>query len=115
MNTRRIITFTTLAIISVVAAYPALAQTATWMTPAQTGVTSLTTTLVTMGGGLIGLSIVGFGLWAALTHRINWPTLWIFFISGMLVTVGPAAITWFISLLQGSGGTTGVSATGITL
>ena len=103
MNIRRSLTLTALAVLAVAVAHPALAQTASWMTPAQTGVTSLTTSLVTLGGGLIGLSIVGYGLWAAMTHRIDWGRLWIFFIAGMLVTAGPPAIMWFIGLLQGGG------------
>lgn len=80
---------------------PALAaSSADWITPVGDGVTSLTTTLVTIGGAIIGLSIVGYGLWAAMTQRIDWARIWVFFVAGLLVTVGPAAIIWFIKIMQ---------------
>lgn len=93
-----------LALASILAV-PALAASgsADWIAPASEGVTSLTKSLVTIGGALIGLSLVGYGLWAAMTQRIEWPKIWVFFIAGLLVTVGPAAITWFIDLMQKSG------------
>lgn len=81
---------------------PAWAADADWISPASEGVTSLTTSLVTIAGGLIGLSIVCAGIWAAMTQRIEWQRIWIFFVAGLLVTVGPTAITWFIALMQKS-------------
>lgn len=84
-------------------ALPALAAgggSADWIKPAEEGVTSLTTSLVTIGGALIGLSIVGYGLWAAMTQRLDWARIWVFFIAGLLVTIGPAAIVWFIDLMK---------------
>lgn len=83
-------------------ACPALAGSgsADWIKPAEDGVKSLTTSLVTIGGALIGLSIVGYGLWAAMTQRLEWAKIWVFFVAGLLVTVGPAAILWFIDLMK---------------
>lgn len=90
------------ALVLATIAVPALADSsADWMAPAQKGITDLTTQIVTLGGALIGLSIVAAGLWAAMTHRIEWSKLWIFFVAGLLVTIGPAAVTWFISKMQG--------------
>lgn len=81
---------------------PALAQSSSaWAAPAQKGVTSLTTTIVTFAGPLIGLSIVAIGIWAAMTQRIQWHVLWILLIAGILISAGPAFITWLINILQG--------------
>lgn len=90
------------AALAVALAFPALAGDADWIKPAEEGVTSLTTSLVTIGGALIGLSIVGYGLWAAMTQRIDWAKIWVFFVSALLVTVGPIAIIWFIDLMKQS-------------
>jgi membrane associated rhomboid family serine protease len=100
MQSRYLAIVATGAALAVAAAFPALAANADWISPANEGVTSLTTSLVTMGGGLIGLSIVGYGLWAAMTQRIDWARIWVFFVAGLLVTVGPLAMTWFIELMQ---------------
>ncbi|EPY00183.1 membrane protein, partial [Magnetospirillum fulvum MGU-K5] len=59
-------------------------------------------TLAAIGGALIGLSLVGYGLWAAMTRRLDQSRLWIFFVAGFLVTVGPSAILWFIDLMTRS-------------
>ncbi len=88
------------AVLAVAAANPALAADADWIKPAEEGVKSLTSTLMTIGGSLIGLSIMGYGLWAAMTQRIDWPRIWVFFLAGLLVTVGPTAISWFIDLMK---------------
>ncbi|CAA7619339.1 DUF6750 family protein [Magnetospirillum sp. UT-4] len=87
-----------------VLAVPALAAggAADWIKPAEEGVTSITKSLVTIGGALIGLSIVGYGLWSAMNQRIEWSRIWTFFIAALLVTVGPMAIIWFIDLMKQS-------------
>lgn len=89
-------------VLASIIALPALAAggSADWIKPAEEGITSLTKTLVTIGGALIGLSIVGYGLWAAMTQRIDWAKIWVFFVAALLVTVGPLAIIWFIDLMK---------------
>jgi len=83
-------------------AAPALAASngADWITPVSDGVTTLTSSIVSIAGAVIGLCIVCFGLWAAMRQRIEWATFWVFFVAGLFITVGPAAITWFIDLMQ---------------
>jgi hypothetical protein len=79
---------------------PTLAADADWIKPAEEGVKSLTSSLISVGAPLIGLSLIGYGLWAAMTQRLDWARIWVFFIAGLLVTVGPTAITWFIDLMK---------------
>jgi membrane associated rhomboid family serine protease len=89
------------AALAVTVAFPALAGgDADWAKPATDGITTLTNTIVTVAGALIGLSIVCFGIWSAATQRIEWAKLWIFFLAGMLVTAGPPMIIWWIELMQ---------------
>jgi len=88
--------------VALLAAAPAFAADADWIKPAEEGVKSLITSLVAIGGALIGLSLVGYGLWAAMTQRLDWSRIWIFFVAGLLVTVGPSAILWFIDLMKQS-------------
>ncbi|MEW5728043.1 MAG: hypothetical protein AB1918_09480 [Pseudomonadota bacterium] len=88
----------------VAVALPALGADADWIKPAEEGVTDLTSSLVMIAGALIGLSIVGYGLWAAMTQRIDWARIWVFFFAALLVTVGPAAIMWFIEKMSQNGG-----------
>ncbi len=104
MNTHNRIICCLLVAFSIAGLDPAFAQDAGWVQPAQQGVTSLTTNLVLLGGGIIGLSIVAYGLWAAMTQRIDWARLWVYFVAGLLVTGGPAAMTWLIQKFQGSTG-----------
>lgn len=93
--------FTGIALASLIS-LPALAASgaADWIKPAEEGITSLTKMLVTLGGALIGLSIVAYGLWAAMTQRIDWSKIWVFFLAALLVTIGPIAILWFIDLMK---------------
>lgn len=80
---------------------PAFAQTTDWTTPTTKGITTFTTQMVLVGGGIIGLSIVALGIWAAMTQRIDWDKLWIFFVAALLITIGPAFVTWLIKTFQG--------------
>jgi hypothetical protein len=88
------------ALLAALAAAPAFAADADWIKPAEEGVKSLTSSLMTIGGALIGLSLMAYGLWAAMTQRLEWSRIWIFFVAGLLVTVGPSAITWLIDLMK---------------
>lgn len=90
----------TLLVFLVLGLDPAFAQSADWLAPAEGGAVAMTTSLVALGGSLLGLSIVGYGIWSALTHRIRWETLWVFVFSAVLVTVGPTAIAWLITKFQ---------------
>lgn len=94
--------FVLTAIIAAISAVPALADDADWIAPLDKGVSSLTTSLVAVAGALIGLSIVGYGIWAAIRQRVEWEKLMYIFFGGLLVTIGPAAIVWFIDMMKSS-------------
>lgn len=80
-----------------VVAVPALAADADWIKPVSDGATSLSTALTAVAGAIIGLGIVGAGIWAAMTQRIEWNKLWVFVVAGLLVSVGPTAASWWIN------------------
>jgi len=58
--------------------------------------------LVLIGGDLVAFSLVGYGLWAVKTQRLDRSRIWIFFVAGLLVMVGPSAILWVIDLMTRS-------------
>ncbi|MBC7953632.1 MAG: hypothetical protein H7Z12_17675 [Rhodospirillaceae bacterium] len=90
------------AIAAVMVAYPALAADADWGSSVNEGVSSLTKVIVGVAGGIIGLCIVIYGIIGAVKQRIEFDKIWIYFVSGLLVTVGPLAIVWLIELMQKS-------------
>ncbi|MBC7906740.1 MAG: hypothetical protein H7Y60_08345 [Rhodospirillaceae bacterium] len=91
------------AIAVALAANPALAaDSADWGSSVNEGVSSLTKVIVGVAGGIIGLCIVIYGIIGAVKQRIEFDKIWIYFLSGLLVTVGPLAIVWLIELMQKS-------------
>lgn len=103
MNSKHLTTIVMGAALAVALAFPALAADgADWASPVNEGVTTLTKVIVGVAGGLIGLSIVIYGVWSAIQQRIEWQKLGIFFVCGLLVTVGPLLIVWWIELMQKS-------------
>lgn len=88
------------AIATTLVAHPALAADADWGTSVNEGVSSLTKIVVGVAGGIIGLCIVIYGIIGAVKQRIEFDKIWIYFLSGLLVTIGPLAIVWWIELSQ---------------
>lgn len=92
------------AALAVTLVCPALAADgADWATPVNQGVSTFTKVLVGVAGGIIGLGIVCYGIWGTIQQRIELQKIWIYFAGGLLVTVGPLAIVWWIDLMQKSG------------
>lgn len=83
-------------------AMPAFAADADWVTPVNDGVKTLTSSLVSIAGGVIGIAIVGYAIWGAFKQRLEMPTFVTLFICGLLVAIGPAAINWWIDLMKQS-------------
>jgi hypothetical protein len=95
-NTR--VTFSAALALCALVALPAIAADADWVQPVNEGVKSLTASLVAIAGGVIGICIVGYAIWGAVKQRLEMPAFVTLFICGLLVGIGPAAITWWISL-----------------
>ena len=100
MTSKHLTTIAMGAAIAVTLAFPALAADADWATPINEGVSTLTMVIVGVAGGIIGLCIVGYGIYSAIQQRIELKTLFIYFGAGLLVTVGPLMIIWWIDVLQ---------------
>lgn len=88
------------AALAVVSLAPAVAADAEWIKPVQEGVTSLSDSLATIAAPVIGLCIAGYGIWAALTGRLEFQRLWIFMIAALFIGAGPTFATWFMALLK---------------
>jgi len=94
-------TIITLGVVMAIAlAFPALAADADWSAPVNEGVSALTKMIVGVAGGIIGLCIVGYGIYGAAQQRIELKALMVYFGAGLLVTIGPLAIIWWIEKLQ---------------
>jgi type IV secretion system protein VirB2 len=65
-----------------------------FLAPANEGLTSLRTQIVGIAGAIFGLGIVAYGVWSAMIQRILWEKLWVFILAALLVTVGPAGISY---------------------
>ena len=65
-----------------------------FLAPANEGLTSLRTQIVGIAGAIFGVGIVAYGVWSAMIQRILWEKLWVFVIAALLVTVGPAGISY---------------------
>jgi hypothetical protein len=87
-------------VITLVTVAPALAADADWIKPVEEGVTSLSDNLVTIAGPVIGLCIGGYGVWAALTGRLEFNRIWIFLIAALFIGAGPSFATWFMGLMK---------------
>lgn len=94
--------FLSVLTLSAMAAVPALGADAEWVKPVNDGVKSLTSSLVAIAGGVIGLCIVGYAIWGAVKQRLEGPVFVTLFICGLLVGIGPAAIVWWIDLVKQS-------------
>lgn len=100
MNIRKLLTVATLAGLStLVVVDPALAQEA-WEQPAIKLIELLESGLVKIGAALIGIGIIAFGAWGALSGRLDWSKFGMMLIGGLLVMAGP---TMLRAILQGLG------------
>ncbi|MDR3326120.1 MAG: TrbC/VirB2 family protein [Rhodospirillaceae bacterium] len=70
-----------------------------WVAPAEKGITALTGNIAKIAAGIVGLGVVCMGVWAAATQRIEWNKLWILVFAGLLITVGPSLVKWFLELM----------------
>ena len=82
-------------------AMPVFAADADWVAPLNEGTDTLRENLTDIAGGVIGLSIIAYALWGAIKHRLEMSTFAILFVCGLLVGIGPRAITWWIDIMQG--------------
>ena len=73
-----------------------------WESPATDLIETLNSGLVKIGAVLIGVAIIAFGMWGALTARIDWMRLAMILIGGGLVMAGPAMIDALLSTIGGS-------------
>ncbi|WP_096704165.1 DUF6750 family protein [Magnetospirillum sp. 15-1] len=104
MHRKQITSFALSALPVLLTAGAALAADgADWAAPVETAAKTLTTTLVTIAGAIIGLGIVGYGIWAALNQRIELQKIWIFFVCGLLVSIGPGLMMWWINQVKSAG------------
>jgi hypothetical protein len=88
------------AIFAVSYAGPGLAasSSADWIEPLSDGATSLSDSLVSIGAPILGLCIAAFGVWSAMTSRVDFNKLWMFLLGGTLIGIGPKFGTWFMAL-----------------
>lgn len=104
MTRKQITSFALTALCVGCIALPALADAgADWATPVETATKTLTGTLVSIAGAIIGLGIVGYGIWAALNQRLEMKVIWTLFICGLLVSIGPAMVVWWINQVKSAG------------
>ena len=72
---------------------------ADWLGGADDGLSSLTESLVTIGGNVVALGIVGYGVWGALNQRLEMRVMLMLFLSAALIalgsTIGPGLIEMF--------------------
>ncbi len=102
LSTRSLVSLAVLgAAFSFVLFSPALAADADWIAPVEEGVTSLSDSLLTIAAPVIGLCIGGYGVWAALTGRLEFHRLWTFLIAALFIGAGPTFAEWFMNLLKG--------------
>lgn len=85
-----------------IGALPALAQSAGagWEEPATGLIEVLQSGLVKIGVVLIGVGIIAFGMWGAITARIDWTKFGMILIGGLLVMVGPTMITTLLEAAE---------------
>ena len=96
----RTLALATIAAVAVAAlSCPTLAaDAADWIEPAADGAKSLAESLVTFGAPILGLCLVGFGVFAVMTGRLDFHRLWMFMLGGVLIGVGPTFAEWFMAL-----------------
>lgn len=84
------------------AAVPALAQStgSGWEEPATGLMEVLESGLVKIGVVLIGIGVIAYGMWGAVTARIDWTKFGMILIGGLLVMTGPTMIRTLLESVQ---------------
>ncbi|MEQ8664833.1 MAG: TrbC/VirB2 family protein [Rhodospirillales bacterium] len=86
--------------IIVTAASPAFAANGdAWADPALEVIEVLESGLVKIGAMVIGIGIIAFGAWGALTARIEWSKFGFILIGGLLVVAGPTMIRTLLEVV----------------
>ena len=85
--------FTAFFLTLLIAASPVLAANGeAWADPALEVIGVLESGLVKIGAMVIGIGIIAFGAWGALTARIEWSRFGFILTGGLLVVAGPTMI-----------------------
>lgn len=89
-------------VVLAIAAVPALAQEAGagWEEPATGLMEVLESGLVKIGVVLIGIGVIAYGMWGAITARIDWTKFGMILVGGLLVMTGPTMIRALLESAQ---------------
>jgi type IV secretory pathway VirB2 component (pilin) len=85
---------------NVLVATAAIAANDAWVQPATELLDVLEGGLVSIGAPIIGIGIIGLGLWSSLAGNMDWKRLGFVILGGILVMAGPAALR---ALLEATG------------
>ncbi len=85
-----------------ITAVPALAQStgSGWEEPATGLMEVLESGLVKIGVVLIGIGVIAYGMWGAVTARIDWTKFGMILIGGLLVMTGPTMSRTLLESVQ---------------
>lgn len=87
--------------IAVATAHPALAATGdAWADPAIGLIDVLESGLVKIGAALLGIAIIAFGAWGAITAKIEWSKFGFILIGGILIVAGPLMIRTLLEAVR---------------
>lgn len=75
---------------------------ASWIKPVEEGAKELTTSLVAIAGAVVGLCLVGYAAWGAITGQFQTQKIIVILFAATIIGVGPALATWFIGKFSGS-------------
>lgn len=87
-------------VLSAAVALPAFGADADWVSPVNEGVKSMTSSIVSIAGGVLGLAIVGYAVWGALNQRLNKEAFFTLFVCGLLIGIGPTAVNWWLDMFK---------------
>lgn len=71
-----------------------------WEAPATKFIGLLQSGLVKIAAVMIGIGIIGYGAWAAVSGRLEWQKLLYMIIGGILVMAGPGMLTTLLETVK---------------